>query len=52
LRIWQKILLILAVPILFQIVFVAILAVMLFHTEHVSDQFARSKRVMLSFDAA
>ncbi len=50
-KIWQRILIRLAIPILFQIACVAVLAGMLIHTQEQSEQYDHSKRVLMSFDA-
>ncbi|HEY9717476.1 MAG TPA: hypothetical protein V6C69_08405, partial [Trichormus sp.] len=50
-KIWQRILIPLAIPILFQIACVVVLAGMLIQTEELSEQYDRSKRVLMSFDA-
>ncbi len=52
LKIWQKILLIVSLPVLFEIVFVATLATMLLQTEKLSDQFETSKAALLRYHEA
>jgi len=51
-RIWQKILLILSFPILFEIVFVVTLAALVIRADQVSDQYERTKDVLLRFSRA
>ncbi len=52
LKIWQKILLIVTLPILFEIVFVVTLAALLLKTEQLSDQFDSSKSALLRYHGA
>jgi PAS domain S-box-containing protein len=49
LKIWQKILLIVSLPVIFEIVFVATLAALLLQTEQLSDQFDSSKAALLRY---
>ncbi|MBS1956383.1 MAG: PAS domain S-box protein [Cyanobacteria bacterium SZAS-4] len=52
LKIWQKILLIVSLPVIFEIVFVATLAALLLQTEQLSDQFENSKSALLRYHVA
>ncbi len=52
LKIWQKILLIVSLPVLFEILFVATLAALLLQTEQLSDQFETSKAALLHYHQA
>lgn len=52
LKIWQKILLIVSLPVIFEIVFVATLATLLLQTEQLSDQFETSKSTLLRYHQA
>ncbi|MBS2000729.1 MAG: PAS domain S-box protein [Cyanobacteria bacterium SZAS LIN-5] len=52
LKIWQKILLIVSLPVIFEIVFVATLATLLLQTEQLSDRFETSKSALVKFHAA
>ncbi|CAN5181680.1 hypothetical protein BH10CYA1_BH10CYA1_40690 [soil metagenome] len=52
LKIWQKILLIVSLPVLFEIVFIATLAALLLQTEQLSDQFEASKAALLRYHEA
>lgn len=52
LKIWQKILLIVSLPVIFEIVFVATLATLLLQTEQLSDQFEQSKAGLLRYHQA
>lgn len=52
LKIWQKILLIVSLPVLFEIVFVVTFVTLLLRTEQLADQFESSKRALLRYHAA
>ncbi len=52
LKIWQKILLIVSLPVIFEIVFVVTLATLLLQTEQLSDRFEASKIALRKFHAA
>jgi PAS domain S-box-containing protein len=52
LKIWQKILLIVSLPVIFEIVFVATLATLLLQTQELSDRFEASKSALLQYHAA
>ncbi|HEY9682159.1 MAG TPA: PAS domain S-box protein, partial [Oculatellaceae cyanobacterium] len=52
LKIWQKILLIVSLPVIFEIIFVATLAALLLQTQELSDRFEASKTALLQYHAA